>query len=141
VVVPIKYKIQVRAKAQIAMDLYHNRISKPDECSACGKQKALQAHHPDYRKQHDIIWLCRRCHSHIHYPYWKKNLIVRIQRKKRKVQKELDMLLEIEEDLRGLPTDEETAKQINDDYEYLNRRLFNRKLLHGRCHISMFFRP
>lgn len=32
-----------------------------EACRDCGAEK-VQAHHPDYSKPLDVIWLCRRCH-------------------------------------------------------------------------------
>ncbi len=34
-------------------------------CQACHKKKGI-AHHPDYSKPLQIIWLCRKCHSKVH---------------------------------------------------------------------------
>lgn len=31
-------------------------------CSVCGSTENVQAHHPDYKKPTEIIWLCRPCH-------------------------------------------------------------------------------
>jgi len=34
-------------------------------CSACGSEKA-HAHHEDYSKPLDVIWLCRKHHTELH---------------------------------------------------------------------------
>src|SRR5262245_50593113 len=34
-------------------------------CIECGKFET-EAHHPDYSKPFDVIWLCRSCHRRIH---------------------------------------------------------------------------
>lgn len=34
-------------------------------CEQCGKQPA-DAHHPDYRKPLDVVWLCRQHHMDLH---------------------------------------------------------------------------
>ena len=41
-------------------------IEKPDRCERCGTKpppRRLHAHHPDYSKALDVVWLCSRCHG------------------------------------------------------------------------------
>ena len=40
---------------------------KPQPCQECGDTK-VQAHHPDYDRPLDVIWLCRPCHVLEHHP-------------------------------------------------------------------------
>jgi hypothetical protein len=35
-------------------------------CSICGEQKTIHAHHDDYTKPLDVIWLCRKHHQERH---------------------------------------------------------------------------
>ena len=45
------------------------RIAKPSICSKCGaatKSRSLHAHHEDYAKPLDVIWLCFQCHVDHH---------------------------------------------------------------------------
>ena len=39
------------------------RIAKPDICSRCGEARKITAHHPDYDKPLDVVWLCYECHA------------------------------------------------------------------------------
>jgi len=48
-------------------------IVPPDQCSSCGVsyrfkdgRRAIQAHHPDYNKPLEVIWLCQKCHHEWH---------------------------------------------------------------------------
>lgn len=34
-------------------------------CEVCGTEKA-EAHHPDYERPYDVIWLCRAHHKALH---------------------------------------------------------------------------
>ena len=41
-------------------------IIKPKCCSVCGKECKTIAHHYDYTKPLDVIFVCQRCHKRIH---------------------------------------------------------------------------
>lgn len=47
-------------------------LVKPESCSSCGavfdpnKPRSLQAHHSDYTKPLDVVWLCPKCHAEHH---------------------------------------------------------------------------
>jgi hypothetical protein len=38
-------------------------LVKPDCCEQCGGSGMLHAHHNDYEKQLDVVWLCVPCHG------------------------------------------------------------------------------
>lgn len=39
-------------------------LIRPNECSSCKERKdIIQAHHEDYAKPLDVIWVCPPCHS------------------------------------------------------------------------------
>ena len=38
---------------------------KPEPCERCGDDKS-QAHHEDYSKPLDVMWLCSQCHADRH---------------------------------------------------------------------------
>jgi hypothetical protein len=41
-------------------------IKRPDSCSACGRKTRVHAHHEDYTKPLEVVWLCCSCHRRIH---------------------------------------------------------------------------
>jgi hypothetical protein len=43
-------------------------IAKPTACELCGKSDQLEAHHEDYKKPLDVVWVCKRCHFNLHEP-------------------------------------------------------------------------
>jgi len=42
------------------------KLIKPDVCQGCGENKRITAHHHDYSKPLDVIWLCYQCHADVH---------------------------------------------------------------------------
>lgn len=61
------YKKQKWARAKVQTALETGKLIKPAECEFCYKKtKYLHAHHKDYSKPLEIIWLCKDCHGHIH---------------------------------------------------------------------------
>lgn len=60
------HKKEIRARDKLQYNLDSNKIEKPTRCQICGKETKLQAHHHDYNKPLDVIWVCDRCHKDIH---------------------------------------------------------------------------
>jgi hypothetical protein len=56
-----------RAHKKIQYRITNGKIKKPEICFRC-KQKSmrLDAHHEDYNKPLNVIWLCPQCHRDIH---------------------------------------------------------------------------
>ena len=42
------------------------KIKRPRKCSMCGSKRLILAHHPDYYKPLDVVWVCQPCHKQIH---------------------------------------------------------------------------
>ena len=43
-------------------------VEKPDRCKGCGKSASevrVEAHHHDYSKPLDVIWVCTKCHRQL----------------------------------------------------------------------------
>lgn len=55
---PLKYK----ARYTVRNAIVSGKIIKPKICSVCGSNSKIEAHHNDYRKPLEIIWLCKICH-------------------------------------------------------------------------------
>lgn len=58
-------------EAAKAHQLVNNHILRkknlvPINCEKCGDVTKLQAHHEDYSKPFDIMWLCKKCHLKKH---------------------------------------------------------------------------
>lgn len=46
--------------------LRYGKIERPNKCVMCQKECKPQAHHYDYSKPLDVLWLCVRCHANVH---------------------------------------------------------------------------
>lgn len=58
----ILHKDKINARSKVNYYVKKGKIIKPKECSKCKKEKKLDAHHQDYSKPLEVIWLCRTCH-------------------------------------------------------------------------------
>jgi hypothetical protein len=60
------------AHQQVAAALAEGRLVRPDTCELCGACRddrpawGLYAHHEDYSRPLDVIWLCGSCHQRVH---------------------------------------------------------------------------
>lgn len=55
-----------RARYDARNAIRRGELVKPDKCSLCHKHDIINAHHPDYSKPLEIIWVCSMCHGNIH---------------------------------------------------------------------------
>lgn len=60
-----KHPHKRRAHNQVAYAVRTGKLTKLP-CEMCGNPKS-EAHHDDYSKPLDVRWLCRLCHTVIHY--------------------------------------------------------------------------
>lgn len=54
------------ARSLIKKHLMRGKIIKPTMCDICKKEGKIEAHHTDYEKPLEIMWLCTVCHRHQH---------------------------------------------------------------------------
>lgn len=57
-----KNREKSRAWTRVYMAIKDGTLVKPGKCSKCNKECIVDAHHEDYLKPLEIIWLCRDCH-------------------------------------------------------------------------------
>lgn len=57
---------KIRANGIVNDMLRYGKLERPNTCSVCGVECKPQAHHPDYSKPTEIIWVCTKCHAFIH---------------------------------------------------------------------------
>ncbi len=55
------------AHTYVRAAVFFGDLVKPDQCEDCGNvRKRIHAHHEDYDKPLDVVWLCTRCHGRRH---------------------------------------------------------------------------
>jgi hypothetical protein len=57
---------KIKANGIIDDMIRYGKLERPDVCSICGIACTPQAHHPDYSKPKEVIWVCVKCHANIH---------------------------------------------------------------------------
>lgn len=59
---PFAYEAQYKTKNAIRDGV----LSRPPECEKCKSKGRVEAHHCDYTKPLDVMWLCTSCHKDWH---------------------------------------------------------------------------
>jgi hypothetical protein len=52
-----------RARNVVTHAIRDGKLIRPSRCSLCLLECKPQAHHEDYSKPLDVVWLCRPCHA------------------------------------------------------------------------------
>lgn len=63
-----RYKNTDKYKARTAVGnaIRDGRLIRPDYCSCCDNKCTPEAHHEDYSKPLEVVWMCRECHKEYH---------------------------------------------------------------------------
>lgn len=62
-----KYPEKRMAQIILSNAIQSGKISRPNECSICHKTCTPQGHHYDYSLPLSVIWMCKQCHSDLHW--------------------------------------------------------------------------
>lgn len=61
-----RYPERAHANRAVKAALKAGTLRRPSRCSKCGKREGaphrIHAHHEDYSKPLDVVWLCHGCH-------------------------------------------------------------------------------
>ncbi len=64
-----RYRIEnphrVNASTKVRRAILSGKMEK-EPCAFCGRTDNIHAHHPDYDKPLDVVWLCVQCHRRLH---------------------------------------------------------------------------
>lgn len=63
----LKYPEKRKAQYTLSNALRTGKIKRPNFCSVCNKSCKPQGHHYDYSKPLNVIWMCKKCHSDLHW--------------------------------------------------------------------------
>ena len=64
------YKLKYEVKEKVRVAIRQGKLERPRYCSNCQKfSLRIEAHHEDYSKPFDVVWLCRKCHKIRHRKY------------------------------------------------------------------------
>ena len=55
-----------KAHRNLERNVKKGTVKKPMQCQCCGKKARLEAHHMDYDRELEVIWLCVSCHRQYH---------------------------------------------------------------------------
>lgn len=56
-------RIHQRAQNMVAYAIKQGILVRPENCQCCNKKAKIQAHHQDYSKPLQVLWLCQPCHK------------------------------------------------------------------------------
>jgi len=54
------------AHMAVARAVGKGELIKPTRCQICTRESRVEAHHADYSKPLDVLWVCVVCHRNIH---------------------------------------------------------------------------
>lgn len=60
-------RLKERARKVVSYALSRGDLTRPDRCEMCNQEAFLEAHHPNYNRPLDVVWLCKQCHENIHH--------------------------------------------------------------------------
>lgn len=61
-----KFPFKAAARSYVSAAIKEGILVRPEICSKCTKNCKAEAHHEDYTRPLEVIWLCRKCHAFIH---------------------------------------------------------------------------
>lgn len=62
-----KYPEKARARSLLSNAICDGLIIRPTQCSLClSSNGMIEAHHPDYSKPFEVVWVCKSCHFMVH---------------------------------------------------------------------------
>ena len=61
-----KHYVKVTAHRRLSEAIQQGKVERHSKCSVCGGCDNIMAHHEDYDKPLEVIWLCWICHNNVH---------------------------------------------------------------------------
>lgn len=63
-----EFRFKERARSAVRTAIKKGHLERASQCEQCLSSYRIEAHHEDYSKQLEVMWLCRPCHELIHHP-------------------------------------------------------------------------
>jgi len=73
----VKNKPKCAAHQAVNRAIKSGKLIRPDRCAICATIGKVQAHHSDYTKPLDVIFVCGPCHKKLHSKFFKDNFPIR----------------------------------------------------------------
>lgn len=61
-----KNKEKSLAHQKVYFAIKNGLIKRPSVCEMCKREGRVLAHHKDYKKALDVLFVCQKCHNEIH---------------------------------------------------------------------------
>ena len=62
----LRYPLRRKAHSMVGNYIRDGKLIRPRHCESCNKECSPDAHHCDYSKPIDVMWLCKDCHVNWH---------------------------------------------------------------------------
>ena len=62
-----KHPERYRAQNAVNNAVRDGRLKKPEACEVCNTPGLIHAHHHDYSRPLDVVWVCVKCHRDLHH--------------------------------------------------------------------------
>ena len=63
----VRNRIQTRARQMVQKAIQSGLLKRGKVCHKCGDTHNIIAHHQNYCRYLDVIWLCQSCHCQLHW--------------------------------------------------------------------------
>lgn len=68
------YKIHYKASEKVKDAIKSGKLIRAEKCMLCLSNEKIEAHHPDYNKPLDVVWVCQKCHRMLHRGMKERNI-------------------------------------------------------------------
>lgn len=60
-------RLKHNARKKVLRAIQSGKLVRPSNCENCMEKSFCEAHHNDYTKPLEVIWLCKTCHENMHH--------------------------------------------------------------------------
>ncbi len=63
----LKFPEKIKAQNAVHDAIKRGKLDRPWVCELCKAEVFIEAHHNDYAKPLEIVWVCAACHKKLHF--------------------------------------------------------------------------